>query len=86
MGRLTVNQHHISFLNTLFSENSRKSLHLLKQLFVGIFRLRLRHWAVENNSSMIAKPRFDMSIHAVVTGGNLAVWEPFPMIVLNSRL
>lgn len=81
---LTVDDHHISLAHPLLPQHARKHLHLIQQLPVGVFLCGVRHWRLPDNGDIVAETIVDVAVHTVVGGGDLAVREPRPMVMLHA--
>lgn len=83
---LTIHQNDVTLLDSFFSQDTRKDLYLMQQLLVRILLLRLCHRTIKDDCRLVAVPRLDMSIHTIITCGDLPVREPLPVIMFCPRL
>jgi len=72
----TIHQHHIPLPHPLLPQHPSQHLDFLEQLLVRISLFAARDGRVPDDSGSIAIAALDMSVDAVVGGGNLAVREP----------
>lgn len=66
MGKLTVNKHNISLLDTFLSENSSESLDLVKKLLVSEALLSVRNWTVVEDGRLVSTSSQNMTVNAVI--------------------